>query len=1270
MPPPTLQVQMLGGFSLQLGDEPVGSIPSRAASLLAYLILNRDREHTRDLLAGRFWSDTTDDKARRRLSQALWHIGKATRETHVDLVHATSQKISFSSAIEVVLDVETFEQRLGEFQRQAQANRRAVRVSDLSAIVEIYRGSLLAGHYDDWIRDEREKLRNRYREALSQLVSLTSAESDYETALRYAQTLVAEEPLDEDAQRELLRLYAITGRPASAERHYKRLVKELDEQVQAKPSAETTALMNRILDEAATPPLGAVDDSERSRHPFIGRRAERPALLNRVIELTQGKGGIVLLEGEPGVGKTRLVEELAEGAEWRGVQVLLANHTEVSALTPYDGLRQALAPVTSGLRGEVLQKAVDDLWLRQASGVLPGLVKLASEDKRQLLRPEEEPWRTTEALAQIILSLGQPKPTLVILEDVQFCDEDTMAVLTQLGDRLIDTQVLVCLTYQLQEARRADAVWDGLSALEASPGSSRVVVPPLQDDEVHELITAELGPGRLSRTVADQLVKATGGNPYVVLELLRSPVEMLDDGVFELDAGETSASTFDEQLAPRMTEIVMRRLDVAPAAVRLVLEGLAALGVPSPSSVVAQAADLDLPTCIDALQRAVDLGFLVDTGRGCDFVQAQTRRIVYDALPVERRGGLHGRIVDALTLSDLRANIPQIAKHAWLAGQWQRAYQYHSLAADSALAVNAFQTAAEHFTKADHAAQAAGLDDEDRIADLLEFEEVLDILGRRDDQSDLLSRLLALADQDLATRLLITRRRALLLLNTGAAAEAAEMASAAAREARAAGQSAGELLVIIGTARARMGRLEAALEPLQDAIDDLRAAGLAVVDAQLMLGRVHAELKNLDAAHRYLEEAYNEAKQANEVRSQVEALGHLAPLWADQEEDGRAERAFLEALSLARRIGFRFGEGANLVNLAAFYVFHGRAGQAVDPYVEAGQVFASLGDARGVAFVKANNSWLLHWVFGDDETAKRQAEEAAAELRRLGDARTEALCLNTAAGVERRAGQRRRARRRLVHALDRARAGHDRHVEARTHLNLALVELDMGHHTEALEHLDAANELRTAHDLANLSAILAAVEARAQIQSGQRIAALELVERAIRANRPSSDRAHLASWWSAEVLRDAGDEQGAAQQVALAHKLLARSLEGVDAELVEQAWSAVPEHRAILEAREHYFVDEVHWQVPAVGVPTGRPLVDGDLVEVRWTRSHPDDWDSGTPAERRRRRLLRLIVEAAEQGGAARQSDLAAILEVSERTIKRDLALLRQEGDDPFTRRG
>jgi tetratricopeptide (TPR) repeat protein len=867
----------------------------------------------------------------------------------------------------------------------------------------------------------------------------------------------------------------------------------------------------------------------------------------------------------------------------------------------------------------------------------------------------------------VVLAQSKPKPTVLILEDVHWCDEDSMQVLVQLGDRLIDGGVLVCLTYQREEAQRSPIIWRGLGELEAKPGSSRLVIGPLADDEVRQMVFSELGPGRMSEPALNQLITTTGGNPFVILEILRGPIDLFDEEVLRANGG--SGEVVDGDLLPGLNDLLTRRIESTSDEVKLVLEGLAALAVPVSTGVLAASLSLDRAQVVRALAEGVDLGLVAETAQGCEFVQEQTRVTVYNQIRPQLRSQLHGRIVDAL-IGSPDVGIGQLAHHAWLAGQWDRAYEYHWQAGDAALAINAFQTAAEHYAKADEAAQSAGLADQGRTDDLFAHEEVLETLGRRQGQQELLDRLAELDDVDPATELKVGQRRAWLLAHTDRGAEAAELALEEVERARAVGVNPGELLTILGCARAWSGDLAGSIDPLEEAIVALTSGGLSTVSAQLMLGRTYGDLLNFDPAFRHLEDAYHEAKGQGDARSQVEALGHLATLHHSQHNELQAEAAFLEALELAGEIGYRYGEGLNLVNLATLYQMLGRAGRALGLLSQAAEVFSSLGHGRGEAYVKLTGSEIAHLVCGDDDHACVLAEEAAVYFRRVGNERREASCLCTLASIDLRRRRRRLAKRRLASALEKASTIDDPKTVIMIHLNLALVELDLGHPEEALIATTAAGEVEQNHVLDEWRAVLLAVQARAMSDLGEHAKAVALANRAIPTNRLGAEWGHLAAWWCAEALTAAGQETAAGEQVALAHELLSRNLEEMPEALVEMAWEVVPEHRAIAAAHEHYFVDLVEWQLPKINAPTGRALEPGDHQNVMLTVSHPQDRTWSTDQVRRQQRILRLASQAEEQGAAIRVSDLAELLKVSDRTIKRDLARLRDEGHNPPMRGG
>ena len=513
-------MQLLGGFNLRCRAGTIDSLPRKSASLLAYLIINRHRPQTRDLLAGRFWSDLPEDKARKRLSNTLWQIRSALAEIGLDdLIVSTSSTIQLASGWPLEIDVEEFERRLDDIDREwTQQSARVPLADKLTTLIAEYPGDLLAGHYDDWIEAERAAVKDRYTNAIWQTIRLYKGRSDYVTALRYARQLVGYDPLADENHREVMRLCALLGQPAAAERQYRECRQVLAEELGVEPSWETTELHERIQSEAssAAAPLAALSELDT---PIIGRSRERAVLLARIDELLNGQGGLLLIEGDPGIGKSRLVEDLADAADWRGVRLLTTANTEVSRLRPYHAIRTVLSPAVTGLRGEHLAEVTDQIWLQQASEVLPELRQWVAAPTERSLLPEEEPSRMTEALARVLLAQGGLGPTLVVLEDVHWCDDDSIRVFANLGKRLSRSGVLICLTYRRFEAEQNEGIWSAISRLEGLPGSTTGCAgrpEPIRDPRTgvgggRPRCGAESDPGATRRGVRRQPAVRPGG---------------------------------------------------------------------------------------------------------------------------------------------------------------------------------------------------------------------------------------------------------------------------------------------------------------------------------------------------------------------------------------------------------------------------------------------------------------------------------------------------------------------------------------------------------------------------------------------------------------------------------------------------------------------------------------------------------------------------------------------------------------------------------------
>jgi predicted ATPase/DNA-binding SARP family transcriptional activator len=298
-----LHVQLLGDFCLVYHEQPVKGIDKpRLQSLLAYLLLHRDTPQSRQHLAFLLWPDSSEAQARTNLRKLL-HQLRQTLPAADRFLYADMQTVQWRSDALVTLDVFEFERAV----RQAQST------TSLRESINLYRGELLPGCYDDWLLSERERLGQMFSETLERLVTLLEAERDYRTALSYAQRLLRYDPLREETYQLLMRLHALAGDRAGALRVYQTCVEVLKRELDVEVSSMTHEVYEQVVKlEAATTPSATLPDQARTHNlpiqlaSFIGREREL-AEVKRWLQQTR----LLTLTGPGGCGKTRLALQAA-----------------------------------------------------------------------------------------------------------------------------------------------------------------------------------------------------------------------------------------------------------------------------------------------------------------------------------------------------------------------------------------------------------------------------------------------------------------------------------------------------------------------------------------------------------------------------------------------------------------------------------------------------------------------------------------------------------------------------------------------------------------------------------------------------------------------------------------------------------------------------------------------------------------------------------------------------------------------------------------------
>jgi DNA-binding SARP family transcriptional activator len=1281
-----LRINLLGGFLLEEGRRALPPIPSRAArSLFAYLTVNRDRRHTRDLLAGLFWPDLPEAKARRRLSQALWQVQDVLTETSAGEPYllTTADAVVFNSAAPFWLDVDQFERALDaiDLDEQVDAQEHWIALDQLRAGVALYRGDFLAGFYDDWVTFEQERLRERYLDALTLLVDLFASAGDNQQALAYARRLTNHDPLRETAHRAAIRLYFLLGRVNDALQQYERCKTVLADELGTEPSPETQALYERIVRyrENELEPVGSRPQSSQSplfrrdgAVPFVGRRDERAILVDRVELALRSQGGVVLVEGEPGVGKTRLVREVCDDARWRGFDVLWARCHANDMARPYAPLAEALRNALTPLRAQQLAQRLGPVWLRSLARVERRITEWIPDlPEGSPLRPGEERERIREALLRALVALAQSAPLLLVVDDVQWADSETLDVLRALGPHLDGSRLLVCLTARKEESRDREEVWDTLRDLDRTCGRGRLLVGPFSVFELGELVRRSLGLATVPPRFSARLLDDTGGNALFALETLRA---LRDEGRLDVSVVETSdldqiATAAPLPITPDVQRVVTTRVAALSDAETFVVELTALRGSVIDLATLTHASELERGALLDAIDGLLARGLLIDVEDGYAFHHEQVRSVVEDSIAPPKGADMHRRLADALSVTR-PDDVDALARHYSEGGVPEVAVRYLAESGNRALDLGAYRSALHSFERAVELAPGAAVSSLDHFDLLARYERCLDVLGHRDEQANALERLDVLAQETPHLRAEVERRRAWWCAYSAHfdKAEGAARRAVALHEQAHDREGAGASLVALAAALRWSGRSAEAVPVLETAIDVLDDDATARAEARCELGHALREMQRYDEARSQLSLARSECVVSGDVRGEAEALGVAGVVAMEQGDAAAAELALRDALERCRTIGYRHGEGLQLLNLANLCYSKGNIAEALAFYNDAAIAFVELGNRRAEAMVRANDAWVRHAVLGDDDTAEREARESLDYFRRVGDHRGEAHCLDVLGAAAARSGRYDDARTFLRRGLAALADEPDAWLELHLQRSIALVDIAAGDYDAALARIDDAVATCDATGANEQRAGIVAVRGLVLIELGRADDAYVATSDAVQSLAAGAEYACAALWWHHRAAVAAGRTTEAAVALERAQTELQRRVEGLPADLRRRAIDRVPEHAGIAAA--HAVLNPVVQTVylPRAEAPTGRSLRADERVEVQWTVETPDDVTVEEVGARRRRQIVRLLDEAAQQGAAPTVDDLAEAIGASRSTVRRDLATLRQHGVATRTR--
>ena len=879
-----LTISLLGAPRIDVDGQPLSVDTRKATAMLAYLAVT-GHTHTRAVVANLLWPEADPDRSRAAMRRTLSTLRTALGEGRLR-----------SDRDSVSLDLTDTWFDLAEFRLLA-ADQEAS-IPTLITACDLHRDDLLAGFglrdsvdFDDWQRLNQDAVRRERASALDRLIDRLADERRFDEAVARARQRLDLDRLHEPTHRKLIELYAAAGRRGDAFTQYRDCVRVLSRELGVQPLTATTELYRAISAGTELEPVIAEPVPQAGELPLVGRGAE----LRRIVDTFGGisdDGAVVVIEGESGVGKTRLAEEAIAALTTRGARVLAAR--------PHAGER--------GLAYGVLAQL-----LRAAVGSDPGSVPEPLRGDAARLLPDLGPAPATsldepgtrqhflESISRLIADSFGDTPGVVFVDDLHWCDPASLDALAYLGRRLLQRRIL------LLAARRTDEPDpDQRGARLAELGQS-IGLGRLTRDDVLGL-AARSG---LDEAAGGEVYRESEGLPLLVSELL--------------SAGGGSSGGVRAVLEARLAAVGEPSSQVLGAA------ALIGRGFDAETLRVVSGRSED--EVASALEELTTRGLIAERDDAYDFGHERLRSIAEDRIGLARRRLLHRRIAEAF--KTLRADPSIVAHHLERAGHDRQAAAEYAAAGDRARVLSAGTEAVAHY----EAALALGHPDPERLYEAIGDVRTLqgaygpalaayDAAAAQSEQADGVAGLRGRVEHKLGT---VHERRGDWQLAESHYVEALHL---------------GADQAVVQSDRSRVAWRKGD-------VDGARTLGFEALELAEQAGALGpaAQANNilglLGCGRGYLERSLEQSTGLADPSIRIAALNNLALDHANEGELSQAEALLRQALELCTAQGDRHRQAALRNNLADVLHKAGRRDGAMEELKHAATAFAAIGSDAG-----------------------------------------------------------------------------------------------------------------------------------------------------------------------------------------------------------------------------------------------------------------------------------------------------------------------------------
>lgn len=742
-----LSIYLLGIPHVERDGRPLVITRRKTLGILCYLARNR-RAYSREALATLLWpnQDTASSLAnlRRLLSRLRVELGPECIQGDRHQVQLNPLWLAGDDK-ENGFWVDLFEfealiEQSGGLPCSGKVPEDADRIALLEAAAALCAGEFMDGfilpdnaEFDDWRFLEMQGIHHRQTQLFETLALLHAGQGNHETAIGHARRWLALDTPNEAIHRLLMQLYADAGDLASASRQYAECVRVLEQEYGVPPAEDTQALHRRIKkcrpaggsrlpggisvagsvrpdtgDNAGSAvehdPSVAKIQPKLPNIPLVGRDEHLQSLVN--VWAQAGSRGALLarINGEAGIGKSRLAEAFAAWARGQGVVTVAARAFASEGGMSFGPIRDWL----NDAQFSAVLRQLDDIWVQELSRLLPGLLQGRDLAPLPPLTSGSQRQRFFEALSVAIMA--HRKPLVLVLDDLQWCDDDTLSWLhfqlrTAAARDRRDGAFLLVVTMRSGETPTGKTLPTVLAEWQRDGALRDITLEPLSEDDAAKLALS-VADEPLATNMLSELFRRSAGNPLFVIESIRSGFgtdAARDVGTDDAPDGLPMVGQGNRVIPDKIQALIVARIQQLTAEQQEIVGLAAVAGRSSRFELFAGITPQDEDTLAHCLDELVARNILVESASGYDFSHDLLRDIAYQQIGSARRRIWHRRIAESTQrqyATNLDAVNAAIAMHLSQAGEYRKAMDFYRRAALAAEHLGAYREATEHLYRA------------------------------------------------------------------------------------------------------------------------------------------------------------------------------------------------------------------------------------------------------------------------------------------------------------------------------------------------------------------------------------------------------------------------------------------------------------------------------------------------------------------------------------------------------------------------------------------